>query len=98
MGGKNRSSPSIYLAFKSFSDFLEADRSLKCLESLMFIIQSIPVTSETEEFIAGLVKLVFNNEDRENLHNCGRWIYEDLLGKKDANVRKFLYLAIYLLG
>jgi hypothetical protein len=45
-----------------------------------------------------LVKLVFNNEDRENLHNCGRWIYEDLLGKKEANVRKFLYLAIYLLG
>jgi hypothetical protein len=98
VGGKDRSSPAIYLAFKVFTDCLEQERSLKCLESLMFILQNVPVANDTEEFIASKVKLVFIDGERDGLLGCSRWLYEELLSRKDANARRFMYLAIFLLG
>lgn len=56
VAGKDRSSPAIYLAYKAFTDCLEQEKSLKCLESLMFILQNVPVANGTEEFIAAKLK------------------------------------------
>jgi hypothetical protein len=85
-------SPAIYLAYKLFVNCLQKQESLEVIESLMLLLQGIPIEhcSATDQ-----ITIVFGGEVKQS--DSSTWLNEQVLGNKEPDVRKFLYLSLYLL-
>jgi len=92
-----KSSHAIYLAFKVFSNCLAKQNSLKVLETMLYLLQRIPITSTSESIIAAKTKLIFGDQDHDNEDECSKWLHTEVLEGNDAQTRKFVYLSVFLL-
>jgi len=59
----DKSSPAIYLAYKVFFGCLHTQKSILCLEQILFLLQHIPVIAKANQ--ENKTKLLFNDSSED---------------------------------